>query len=247
MVIFYPDINEVFKNKYPYPIAMGMYDHEEYLRVVSLSEKWYKIHIFIGVTLILCFIGLFTTLLYFLYIGFCSLLPLDGSWYFQYYILFAVPATILAIPSGPLASYSIIRLLQPKDYEKIIDLMNVKSKYDGISAFRWVLKGCMWVVVLLLPFIGWSYMAVKKDGITVKYVFSTKTKHYDYSDIGQAFHYKRSNDPEKGVYLHDHYDIILKNGMHIWQLAPVSDNPEAYEKKIIEMGRLTVTETDLDK
>jgi hypothetical protein len=226
-------------------MAMGKYTHEEYLRISKLSARWYVIHAIVSVVLMICFIALFTLLLHGLYLGICSLLPLEGSWYFQHYSFFILPALLLAFPVGPLAAYGVMRMLKPADYDKILDLMNVKSKFDGIACFKWVLRGCAIATAVILPFICWSYMSVKEDGVTVKDVFALKAKHYNYSDFGPATHYERSYDFQKGVYPNEHYRLILKDGTSPRTL--ISDNPFEYQKKIVEMGRLSVIYADVDR
>ncbi len=241
------EIIGIYRDRFPYPKLLGNYTQEELLRFAKLSKRWCYFLCILVLPLLICFVILLNFILYYLYLGLCYLLQGEGTWYFQHFILFCCPAMLLAFPIVCLALYEIVRIAQPKDYDKLVDFLNLMSGYDSTAAMRWTLRGFIKVTLLYVPLCGFCFIAVKKDGILIKQVFGLTFQHYNYSDVARVIHYKPKFDSTKKEFSEDHYDIILKNGKHISDLAPLSYDPSAYHKKIIEVGKLKVEEADKDQ
>ncbi len=223
---------------------MGDYTHEEYLRLVRLSDLWFKIVIFLVIFFVLAFTALFTVLFYQLCTAFYSQLHLSGKWYVHAEPVFMLPAIFIATPLAFLCSIKAIRLFAPYDHNGIVDLLNVRYKFESGAAFTWVLKVMAFVTIIPLLLVSWSYITVQDDGITIKTALSLTSQHYNFSDIKNVVHYKYALDDKNVVYPNDYYGIYLNDGRDLYYVAPSVDNVTDYQKEIVNKGHLNVVERD---
>ena len=219
---------------------MGSYFPDEYLRLSRVTDRWYKIVIFLVILSIFAFTALFTVIFYQLCSAFYSLLHLPGKWYVHAEPVFMLPAIFIAMPLAFLFSIKAIKLFTPYDYKGIVDLLNVRYKFDSEAAFTWFLKVMALITIVPLLMVSWSYVEIQDDGVTIKTSLSFTSQHFNFNDIKRVIHYKYAVDDKNVIYPNDYYGIYLRDGRDLYYIAPSVEDVHGYQTEIINTGHLNV-------
>ncbi len=245
MLIPHINFDEIFREKFPYPATRYQHSPMEYERLSILGRRWHILHIVLG---ILLFFAIAAGLMFvFQWINASLYTHLDPSvkWYPQTIPPFSIPALIVSLPIGVLLAISTIRLFHYADHKEILDMVNVRLRYDSVAAFLWFLKllavGCLIAFVI----VGWCYVSVSEKGIDIKNARAISVKHYSYDDISTITHYDSAI--YKGeVIPYDHFKLQFNNGQQLRAIAPEIDL-NACIAEIAKHAKVPVTKEKVDR